>query len=62
MVLLCRPDLVPSCLRLGWNRLCVPVAFPQAGGARTSPLTAMIYDLAGLPGPTAGADLRGPPS
>ncbi|MFJ5154199.1 GNAT family N-acetyltransferase [Streptomyces sp. NPDC088353] len=61
MILLCRPDLVPLYTQLGWNRLSVPVTVQQPGGARTSPLTAMIYDLAGLPHPTTRVDLRGLP-
>ncbi|MFC4504839.1 MULTISPECIES: hypothetical protein [Streptomyces] len=39
----------------------MPVTFRQPDGARTSPLATMIYDLAGLPRPTAGVDLRGLP-
>jgi RimJ/RimL family protein N-acetyltransferase len=61
MILLCRPDLVPFYTQLGWSRLCVPVTFRQPDGARTSPLTTMTYDLAGLPHPTDGVDLRGLP-
>ncbi|MEU1510549.1 GNAT family N-acetyltransferase [Streptomyces sp. NPDC005811] len=61
VVLLGRPDLVPLCTRLGWSRLSVPVTFRQPEGARTWPLAAMVYDLAGLPRPTAGVDLRGLP-
>ncbi|QIY76088.1 GNAT family N-acetyltransferase [Streptomyces sp. RLB1-33] len=61
MILLCRPDLVPLYTQLGWSRLSVPVTFRQPDGVRTSPLTTMIYDLAGLPHPTIGVDLRGLP-
>ncbi|MGW0575711.1 GNAT family N-acetyltransferase [Streptomyces sp. NPDC002920] len=61
MILLCRPDLVPLCTRLGWSRLSVPVTVRQPDGVRTSPLATMIYDLAGLPRPTTGVDLRGLP-
>ncbi|MEU9899633.1 GNAT family N-acetyltransferase [Streptomyces phaeochromogenes] len=61
MILLCRPDLVPLYTQLGWSRLSVPVTFRQPDGERTSPLTTMIYDLADLPRPTAGVDLRGLP-
>ncbi|MEU5346015.1 GNAT family N-acetyltransferase [Streptomyces sp. NPDC020766] len=61
MTLLCRPELVPLHTRLGWSRLSVPVTFRQPDGPRTSPLTTMIYDLAGLPDPTVGVDLRGLP-
>jgi GNAT superfamily N-acetyltransferase len=61
MILLCRPDLVPLYTQLGWSRLSVPVTFWQPDGARTSPLTTMIYDLAGLTRPTISVDLRGLP-
>lgn len=61
MILLCRPDLVPLCTQLGWSRLSVPVTFRQPDGERTSPLTTMIYDLAGLPRPTVSVDMRGLP-
>ncbi len=61
VILLCRPDLVPLCTQLGWSRLSVPVTVQQPDGARTSPLAAMIYDLASLPHPTTGVDLRGLP-
>ena len=61
MILLCRPDLVPLYTQLGWSRLSVPVTVQQPYGARTSPLTTMIYDLAGLPHPTVSVDLRGLP-
>jgi hypothetical protein len=61
VILLCRPDLVAFYTQLGWSRLTVPVTVRQPGGARTSPLTTMIYDLAGLPHPTVGVDLRGLP-
>ncbi|WP_329359491.1 GNAT family N-acetyltransferase [Streptomyces sp. NBC_01483] len=61
VILLCRPDMVPFYTQLGWSRLSVPVTFRQPDGARTSPLTTMIYDLAGLPHPTVGVDLRGLP-
>jgi hypothetical protein len=61
MILLCRPDLVPLYAQLGWSRLSVPVTFQQPDGARTSPLTTMIYDLAVLPRPTISVDLRGLP-
>ncbi|MCX4911176.1 GNAT family N-acetyltransferase [Streptomyces sp. NBC_00878] len=61
MTLLCRPDLVPFYAQLGWSRLSVPVTFRQPDGARTSPLSTMIYDLANLPRPTVGVDLRGLP-
>ncbi|MEU9188597.1 GNAT family N-acetyltransferase [Streptomyces sp. NPDC048484] len=61
MILLCRPDLVPFYTQLGWSRLSVPITFRQPDGARTSPLTSMIYDLAGLPDPTISVDLRGLP-
>ncbi|MEU1180414.1 GNAT family N-acetyltransferase [Streptomyces sp. NPDC005820] len=61
VLLLCRPDLVPLCTRLGWSRLSVPVTFRQPDGARTSPLATMIYDLVGLPHPTVSVDLRGLP-
>ncbi|MFF7601652.1 GNAT family N-acetyltransferase [Streptomyces mirabilis] len=61
MILLCRPDLVPLYTQLGWSRLSVPVTFQQPDGARTSPLTTMIYDLADLPHPTISVDLRGLP-
>ncbi|MFE2970470.1 GNAT family N-acetyltransferase [Streptomyces sp. NPDC059340] len=52
MILLCHPTLVPLYTHLGWSRLSVPVTPRQPDGARTSPLTTMIYDLAGLPHPT----------
>ncbi|WP_314413103.1 GNAT family N-acetyltransferase [Streptomyces sp. DSM 40484] len=58
---LCLPDLVPFYTQLGWSRLSVPVTFRQPDGQRTSPLTAMVYDLTGLPHPTVGVDLRGLP-
>ncbi|MFC4463781.1 GNAT family N-acetyltransferase [Streptomyces xiangluensis] len=61
MILLCRPDLIPLYTQLGWSRLSVPVTVQQPDGARTSPLTTMIYDLAGLPHPTISVDLRGLP-
>ncbi len=61
MVLLCRPELVPLHTRLGWSRLSLPVTVQQPDGARISPLTTMIYDLAGRPRPTVGVDLRGLP-
>jgi GNAT superfamily N-acetyltransferase len=61
MILLLRPDLVPLYTQLGRSRLCVPVTLQQPGGARTSPLTTMVYDLAGLPPPTISVDLRGLP-
>lgn len=61
VILLCRPDLVPLYTQLGWNRLSVPVTLQQPDGARTSPLTTMIYDLTGLPHPTVSVDLRGVP-
>lgn len=61
MILLCRSDLVPLYTQLGWNRLSVPVTFQQPDGTRTSPLTTMIYDLADLPRPSVGVDLRGLP-
>ncbi|MET9089102.1 GNAT family N-acetyltransferase [Streptomyces sp. NPDC004237] len=61
MILLCRPELVPLCTQLGWSRLTVPVAVQQPEGARTLPLTTMIYDLSGLPHPTISVDLRGLP-
>ncbi|MDQ0955288.1 RimJ/RimL family protein N-acetyltransferase [Streptomyces phaeochromogenes] len=61
MMLLCHPDLIPLCTQLGWSRLSVPVAVRQPDGPRTSPLTTMIYDLAGLPHPTISVDLRGLP-
>lgn len=61
MILLCRPDLVPLYTQLGWSRLSLPVTLQQPGGARTSPLTTMIYDLADLPHPTNSVDLRGLP-
>ncbi|MFC8664037.1 GNAT family N-acetyltransferase [Streptomyces sp. NPDC057199] len=61
MVLLCRPDLVPLYTQLGWSRLSVPVTVQQPDGARTSPLTTMIYDLVDLPHPTTSVDLRGLP-
>jgi RimJ/RimL family protein N-acetyltransferase len=61
MILLCRPDLVPLYRQLGWSRLSVPVTVQQPDGARTSPLSTMIYDLASLPHPTIGVDLRGLP-
>jgi RimJ/RimL family protein N-acetyltransferase len=61
MILLCRPELVPLCTELGWNRLSVPVTFRQPDGPRTPPLTSMIYDLANLPRPTISVDLRGLP-
>ncbi|MET9563853.1 GNAT family N-acetyltransferase [Streptomyces tauricus] len=61
MVLLCRPELVPLCTRLGWSRLAVPVTFQQPDGVRTSPLTTMVFDLTGLPLPTVSMDLRGLP-
>ncbi|MGI3197623.1 GNAT family N-acetyltransferase [Streptomyces sp. GLT-R25] len=61
MLLLCRPELVPLYTQLGWSRLPVPVTFQQPDGARTSPLTTMIYDLADLPHPSVGVDLRGLP-
>ncbi|WP_328774012.1 GNAT family N-acetyltransferase [Streptomyces sp. NBC_00286] len=61
MILLCRPELIPLYTQLGWSRLSVPVTVQQPGGPRTSPLTTMIYDLAGLPHPTISVDLRGLP-
>lgn len=61
MILLCRPGLVPLYAQLGWSRLSVPLTFRQPDGARTSPLTTMIYDLVGLPHPTISADLQGLP-
>jgi len=61
MILLCRPDLVPLYTQLGWSRLSVPVTVQQPDGARTLPLTTMIYDLAGLPHPTISVDLWGLP-
>ncbi|MDV9171466.1 GNAT family N-acetyltransferase [Streptomyces sp. W16] len=61
MILLCRPDSVPLYTQLGWSRLSVPVTVQQPDGERTSPLTTMIYDLAGLPHPTISVDLRGLP-
>ncbi|MEV7981846.1 GNAT family N-acetyltransferase [Streptomyces sp. NPDC086519] len=61
MILLCRPDLVPLYTQLGWSRLSVPVTVHQPDGARTSPLTTMIYNLAGLPHPSISVDLRGLP-
>jgi RimJ/RimL family protein N-acetyltransferase len=61
MILLCRPDLVPLYEQLGWSWLSVPVTFRQPDGARNSPLTTMIYDLASLPHPTISVDLRGLP-
>ncbi|MFG2030453.1 GNAT family N-acetyltransferase [Streptomyces sp. NPDC048825] len=61
MILFCRPDLIPLYTQLGWSRLSVPVTVQQPDGARTSPLTTMIYDLAGLPHPTISVDLRGLP-
>ncbi|MEV2193496.1 GNAT family N-acetyltransferase [Streptomyces phaeochromogenes] len=61
MLLLCRPELVPFYTQLGWSRLPVPVTFQQPDGPRTSPLTTMIYDLADLPHPGIGVDLRGLP-
>jgi RimJ/RimL family protein N-acetyltransferase len=61
MLLLCRPDLVPLYTQLGWSRLSVPVTVQQPGGARNSPLTTMIYDLAGLPHPSISVDLQGLP-
>ncbi|MFS8203201.1 GNAT family N-acetyltransferase (plasmid) [Streptomyces sp. CWNU-52B] len=61
VILLCRPELVPFCTRLGWSRLSVPVTFRQPDGTRTSPLTTMVYDLADRPHPTIGVDLRGLP-
>lgn len=61
VILLCRPELVPLHTQLGWSRISVPVTVQQPDGARTSPLTAMIYDLAGLPHPTISVDLRGLP-
>jgi RimJ/RimL family protein N-acetyltransferase len=61
MILLCRPDLVPLYTQLGWSRLSVPVTFRQPDGARTSPLTTMIYDLTDLTRPTISVDLRGLP-
>lgn len=62
MILLCRPVLVPLYTQLGWSRLSVPVTVQQPDGARSSPLTTMIYDLAGLPHPNISADLRACPS
>ncbi|MGW7276472.1 GNAT family N-acetyltransferase [Streptomyces sp. NPDC054864] len=61
MILLCSPDLVPLYTQLGWSQLSVPVTIQQPDGARTSPLTTMIYDLASLPHPTISVDLRGLP-
>lgn len=61
MILLCRPDLVPLYTQLGWSRLPVPVTFQQPDGARTSPLTTMIYDLTDLPHPGTSVDLQGLP-
>ena len=61
MILLCRPDLVPLYTQLGWSQLSVLVTIQQPDGARTWPLTTMIYDLASLPHPTISVDLRGLP-
>ncbi|WP_143079056.1 hypothetical protein [Streptomyces monashensis] len=61
MILLCRPDLVPLHEQPGRSRLSVPVTFRQPDGARSSPPTTMVYDLAGLAHPTVGVDLRGLP-
>jgi predicted acetyltransferase len=51
MILLCRPVLAPLYTQLGWSRLSVPVTVQQPDGARSSPLTTMIYDLASLSHP-----------
>ncbi|MGW3954209.1 GNAT family N-acetyltransferase [Streptomyces sp. NPDC004752] len=61
MMLLCRPDMVPFYAQLGWRRPRVPVTFGQSDDTRPCPLTAMSYDLAGLPEPSVGVDLQGPP-
>ncbi|MEU3741926.1 GNAT family N-acetyltransferase [Streptomyces sp. NPDC032198] len=61
VILLCRPALVSLYTQLGWSRLSVPATLQQPDGARTSPLTTMIYDLANLPHPTTSVDLRGLP-
>jgi GNAT superfamily N-acetyltransferase len=61
VMLLCRRELVPFCVRLGWHPIAGPVTFRQPAGNRLSPLTAMTYDLADPPRPAAGADLRGLP-
>ncbi|MGW6060357.1 GNAT family N-acetyltransferase [Streptomyces sp. NPDC055189] len=61
MILLCRPELIPLYTRLGWGEVSVPVTLQQPDGARISPLTTMIYDLANLPQPTTSVDLRGLP-
>ncbi|MGI5439902.1 GNAT family N-acetyltransferase [Streptomyces shenzhenensis] len=61
MMLLCPPELVPFYTQLGWRRPNVPVTCRQSDGTRRRPLTAMTYDMADLPEPTAGIDLQGPP-
>ncbi|MFE9609854.1 GNAT family N-acetyltransferase [Streptomyces sp. NPDC006012] len=61
VMLLCRPELVPLCTRLGWRRMAVPVTFRQPAGPRPCPLSTMTYDLADLPRPTVGVDLQGLP-
>ncbi|MFC8569085.1 GNAT family N-acetyltransferase [Streptomyces sp. NPDC057245] len=61
MILQCHPDLTPLYTQLGWSRLSVPVTVQQPDGERRSPLTTVIYDLAGLPHPTTSVDLRGLP-
>ncbi|MFF0044626.1 GNAT family N-acetyltransferase [Streptomyces mirabilis] len=61
VMLLCRPELVPLYTQLGWRRISAPVTFRQPAGTRLCPLTTMTYDLAELPQPTVGVDLRGLP-
>ncbi|MFF2651946.1 GNAT family N-acetyltransferase [Streptomyces sp. NPDC058045] len=60
-MLLCRPEWVPLCTRLGWRELAAPVTFRRPTGSPLSPLTTMTYDLAELPRPTVGVDLLGLP-
>lgn len=61
MIALSPPDLVPLYTQLGWSGLSVPITFHQAGRARTLPVATMVYELADLPHPTVGVDLRGLP-
>ncbi|MEU5087526.1 GNAT family N-acetyltransferase [Streptomyces sp. NPDC021356] len=60
-MLLCRQEHVPFCTQLGWRQISAPVTFRQPSGTRLCPLTTMTYDLAELPRPTVGVDLRGLP-
>ncbi|MBQ0826505.1 GNAT family N-acetyltransferase [Streptomyces tagetis] len=58
---LCRPELVPFYVPLGWHRTTVPVTVRQPDGPQPCPLRTLTYDLAELPQPTTGVDLRGLP-